>query len=96
MQKVTSSLTWFGSLILGFANHRQYVDTHDLASNYLLICWSNDHGLLNKVVEYGRMSKLHCWPIFKFGLEQAQNRLPPCLLRRAPRVQRNACVAAMH
>jgi len=42
MQKVKSSLTWFGPLILGFANHRQYVNTRDLASNYLLICWPND------------------------------------------------------
>jgi len=45
MQKVASSLTWFGSLILGFANHRQYIDTRELASNYLLICWSNGFAL---------------------------------------------------
>jgi len=38
MQKVASSLTWFGPSILGFANHRQYVDTRDLAFNYLLMC----------------------------------------------------------
>jgi len=87
MQKVASSLTWFGPLILGFANHRQYVDTRDLASSYILICWSNDLAPLNKVVEHGGVSKLRFWPISKFGLEQAQNRLPPCLLRRAPRLR---------
>jgi len=51
MQKVASSLTWFGPSILGFANHYQYVDTRDMASNYLLICNSNDHGTLIKVGE---------------------------------------------
>jgi len=58
MKKVASSLTWFGPSILGFANHHQYVDTHELAYNYLLICWSNDLGLLNKVVEHGEVNKL--------------------------------------
>ena len=73
-----------------FANHRQYVDTRDLALSDLLICWSNDWAPLIKVGEQVEVSKLRFWPIFKFGLEQAQNRLPPCLLRRVPRARRNA------
>ena len=44
--------------ILGFANHSQYVDTHDLASSYLLICWSNDWAPSIKVVVHGGVSKL--------------------------------------
>ena len=96
MQKVASCLTWFGSSILGFANLHQYVDTRELISNYLLICWSNGQEPLIKVIVHGGMGKLHVWPIFKFGQEQAQNSLPPCLLRHAPRVRWNACVAAMH
>ena len=73
-----------------FVNHRQYVDTRDMALSYLLICWSNDWAPLNKVGEQVEVSKLCFWPIFKFGPKQAQNRLPPCLLRRAPRARRNA------
>jgi len=96
MQNVASSLTWFGPLIIGFSNHHQYVDTRDLESNYLLICCTNDLGPLIKVVVHGGVGKLHFWPISKFGPEQAQNHLPPCLLRRAPRARRIACVAAMH
>ena len=62
MQKGASSLTWCGPLILGFANHRQYVDTSNLGSNYLLTCWSNDHGHLIKVGEEAEVSKLPVWP----------------------------------
>ena len=45
---------------------------------------------------YGGVSKLRFWPISKFGPEQAQNRLPPCLLRLTPRARRFADVVVMH
>ena len=89
-------MTWFGSSILGFANHRQYVDTRDLASNYLLICWSNDLGVLIKVVVHDVVSKLRFRPKVQFGPEVAQTGVPPSLLRCPPRVRRNGEVAAMH
>jgi len=96
MQNVASSSTWFGQLILGFPNHRQYVDTRDLASNYLLICSSNDHGPLTKVVEHGMVNKPPFWPKVQFGPEVAQTGVPPSLLRCPSRVRRNGEVAAMH
>ena len=55
-------MTWFVSSILSFANHHKYVDTRDLASNYILISWSNGQACLTKVVEHGEMSKLHFGP----------------------------------
>ena len=96
MHKVASSLTWFAPSILGFANHRQYVDTRDLASNYLLICWSNDLSPLMKVVEHGVLNKHPFWPKVQFSPEVALTGAPPSLLRCPPRVRRNGEVAAMH
>ena len=96
MQKVASSLTWFGSSILGLANHRQYVDTCDLASNYLLICWSNDLGVLIKVVVHDVVSKLRFRPKVQFSQEQAQTGVPPSLLCCTPCARWNGSVAFMH
>ena len=85
MQKVASSLTWFGPSILSFANHHQYVDTCNLASNYLLICYSNSFSLLIKVGEQAELSKLHFWPNVQFSPQKARNRLPRRPLRCTPR-----------
>ena len=95
MQKVASSLTWFGSLILGFSNHHQYVDTRNLASSYLLICWSNDHDHLIKVGEQTEVGKLRFWPKVQFSTEKAQNRLPHRPLHCPPRARRNVDASSM-
>jgi hypothetical protein len=89
-------LTWFGPSILGFPNHLQYVDTRDLVSNYLLICWSNDLARLIKVVVHDGLSKLRFWPKVQFGPEVAQTGVPPSLLCCTPRARRFACVSPMH
>ena len=94
--KDDTSLTSFWSSILGFTNHYQYVDTRDLVSNYLLICWSNGWALLIKVVQHDEISKLHFWPKVQFGPEVVRISIPPRLLWCPPRPRWYACVAAMH
>ena len=89
-------MTWFVSSILGFAKHRQYVDTCDLASNYLLTCWSNDLGVSIKVVVHEVVRKLRFRPKVQFGLEIARISVPPSLLRCPPRARRNADASSMH
>jgi len=84
---VASSLIWFDPQILGFANHGQYIDTCKLAYNYLLICCSNELGLLIKLVEHGEMNKLSFWPNVQFGAEVSRFGVPPWILFRPPRAR---------
>ena len=85
--KDDTSLTSFWSSILSFANHYQLVDTHRLASNYLLIYNSNGFAPLIKVVGQAELGKLHFWPNVQFGLEKARNHLPK-KARKRPNVPR--------
>jgi hypothetical protein len=92
MPKDDTSLTSFWSSILSFANLYQFVDTHRLASNYLLIYNSNDHATLIKVVGQAELGKLHFWPMTQIGLEMAQIGVPLWPHRRSPAVRQNASV----
>jgi len=69
ISKDDTSLTSFWSSILSFANHYQFVDTHRLASNYLLIYNSSGFVPLIKVVGLAELRKLCFWLNVQFGLE---------------------------